>query len=146
MTSYSSCVKGETNCRVNPGETEERVAKIAGTQDACIVLHNVGNIHEYLLGSQTRFMESDCADGSQDTCGRDEGGSQIRGSVETWLTIAREEQTSSKPRRSQRAFHEKDLKKAYSSFEAFLNLVKSSPKTMTTSGHSRFASVISWSL
>jgi hypothetical protein len=54
--------------------------------------------------------------------------------------------TSSKPRRSHRAFQEKDVKKAYSSFEAFLNGVKSSPRTMTRSGHVRFASVMSWSL
>jgi hypothetical protein len=38
------------------------------------------------------------------------------------------------------------LRKAYSSLEAFLNRVKSSPKTMTTSGHTFLASVISWSL
>lgn len=51
--------------------------------------------------------------------------------------------TSSKPSRSQRAFHENDLMKEYNSFEAFLNLVRSSPKTMTTSGQTFFASVIS---
>ena len=55
-------------------------------------------------------------------------------------------QTSSKPSRSQREFHENELKKEYSCFEAFLNLVRSSPKTMTTSGQTFFASVISCSL
>jgi hypothetical protein len=57
-----------------------------------------------------------------------------------------ERQTSSNPRRSHRAFHENDLKNAYSSLEAFLKRVRSSPRTMTRSGHSLFASVISWSL
>lgn len=55
-------------------------------------------------------------------------------------------QTSSKPSRSQREFHETDLKKAYSSLEASLKRVRSSPRTMTTSGHICLASVMSCSL
>jgi hypothetical protein len=54
--------------------------------------------------------------------------------------------TSSKPRRSHRAFQEKDVRKAYRSFETSLNGVKSSPRKTTRSGHDRLASAMSWSL
>jgi hypothetical protein len=57
-----------------------------------------------------------------------------------------ERQTSSKPSLSQREFHEKDRRKAYNSFEAFRKRVRSSPRTMTTSGQAFFASWISCNL
>jgi hypothetical protein len=69
------------------------------------------------------------------------------GSVETWGSQKSElRPTSSNPSRSHREFHEKDRTKAYSSFEASLKRVRSSPSTMTTSGQAFFASEMSCSL
>lgn len=77
-----------------------------------------------------------------------QAGENSSGGVETWkkLTTSAGAPTSSNPRRSQRAFQEKERRKAYSSLEAFLKRVRSSPLTMTTSGHSFFASLMSCSL
>lgn len=52
----------------------------------------------------------------------------------------------SKPNRSHREFHEKDRRNAYRFFEALRKRVRSSPRTMTRSGQSFFASLISCNL
>lgn len=54
--------------------------------------------------------------------------------------------TSSKPSRSTREFQEKDRKNVYSCLEAFRNRVRSSPRTMTTSGQTFLAWWISCNL
>jgi hypothetical protein len=107
MARHLHCVEREACCGVVSTKTKERVAEVAGIQDANVVVHHIRYIHEnlnmFLERSVSRHLSKIGA----------EGGERLREKGTT-------KRTSSKPRRSHREFQEKDLRKVYRSFEASL--------------------------